>query len=301
MAHRNNQPRTPQSPHNLQDEKLFSLSGGIPPEYFDDLDFISMRRGQRIAAPAPTGDPWGYYVECGRSRHTGTVRSTQEASAQPRTESSTEAMDTDEGQRTTARLIEEAQCLSEVTMEPTYTAIEEPITTMTEGSEAVIFDILATWDPRELTLSETGERGPAPLEMRAGLPAGSFSPFDFEREFQPRHGVKPEDVDKSWHGHYSLRASSIVRVSPDQEIGPPRTEAPSPTSPTRGMEIIRTPGVTRDQDCAERGAYAKNIVTLDTRLLQDIISGRWNRQQLYGPTPNWYCDSFYNITQPWES
>ena len=96
MAHHDNQPRTPQSSHNLQDERLFSLSGGIPPEYFDDLDFISMRRGWRIAAPAPSGDPWGYYVECGRSRHAGTVRSTQEASAQPHTESSTEAMDTDE-------------------------------------------------------------------------------------------------------------------------------------------------------------------------------------------------------------
>ena len=107
-------------------------------------------------------------------------------------------MDTDEGQRTTARLIEEARCLSQVTMEPTYTTIDEPKTTMTEGSEAVISHILATWDPRELTLSETGERGPAPLEMRAGLPAGSFSPFDFEREFQMRHGVKPKDADKSW-------------------------------------------------------------------------------------------------------
>ena len=108
MAHHNNQPRTLRSPHNLQDERLFSLLGGIPPEYFDDLDFISMRRGWRIAAPAPSGDPWGYYAECGRSRHAGMVRSTQEASAQPHTESSTEAMDTDEGQRTIARLIEEA-------------------------------------------------------------------------------------------------------------------------------------------------------------------------------------------------
>ena len=83
-------------------------------------------------------------------------------------------------------------------MEPTYTTIEEPITTMTKGSEAVISEILATQDLRELTLSETGERGPAPLDMGAGLLAGSFSPFDFEREFQTRHGVKPEDVDKSW-------------------------------------------------------------------------------------------------------
>ena len=182
-------------------------------------------------------------------------------------------MDTDEGQRTTVRLIEEAQCLSEVTMEPTYTAIEEPITTTTERSEAVISDMLATRDPRALTLSETGETGPAPLEMRVGLPAGSFSPFDFEREFQTRHGVKPEDVDKSWHSHYSSRGSSMVMVSPNQEIEPPGTEAPSPTLPTRGMEIIRTPGVTKDQECAEKRAYAESTITLDARLLQDIISG----------------------------
>ena len=229
------------------------------------------------------------------------IRPTQEASIQPHTESSTEAMDTNEGQRTTARLIEEAQHLSEVTMEPTYTTIEEPITTTTKGSEAVISDILATWDPRELTLSETGERGPTPLEMRAGLPAGSFSPFDFEREFQIRHGMKPEDADKSWQSHYTLRKSSMIIVSPDQEVEPPQTEAPSPTLPTRGMEIIRTPGVTRDQDSTEKRAYAENIVTLDTRLLQDIISGRWARQQLYEPTPNWYHDSFHSITVPWES
>ena len=184
MAHRNNQPRTPQSSHNLQDERLFSLSGGIPPEYFDDLDFMSMRRGQRIAAPAPSGDPWGYYAEHERSHHAGAIRPTQEVSIQPHTESSTEAMDTDEGQGTTARLIEEARCLSEVTMEPTYTAIEELIAITTEGSEAVISDILATRDPQELTLSETGERRPTPLEMRAGLPAGSFSPFDLKENFR---------------------------------------------------------------------------------------------------------------------
>ena len=92
-----------------------------------------------------------------------------------------------------------------------------------------------------------------------------------------------------------------MTVSSDQEIGPSRTEVPSPTSPTRGMEILRTPGVTRDQENAETGTYTKNIFALDTRLLQDIISGRWTRQQLYGPIPNWYRDSFYNITQPWES
>ena len=67
------------------------------------------------------------------------------------------------------------------------------------------------------------------------------------------------------------------------------------------MEIIRTPGIAREQEYAERVTYAENVLTLDTRLLQDIISGRWTRQQLYGSTPNWYRDSFYNITQPWDN
>ena len=43
----------------------------------------------------------------------------------------------------------------------------------------------------------------------------------------------------------------MLTVSPEQEVGPPQTKAPSPTSPTRGMEIIRIPGVTRDQDSTE--------------------------------------------------
>ena len=124
--------------------------------------------------------------------------------------------------------------------------------------------------------------------MRAGLPAGSFSPFEFDKEFQTRHGVRPEDADKSWHNRHLSRGSSIMTMSPDQEIGPAKTEVPSPISPTRGMEILRTPGVTRDQEYAERGTYTENILALDTRLLQDIISGRWTRHQLYGPISNWY-------------
>ena len=67
------------------------------------------------------------------------------------------------------------------------------------------------------------------------------------------------------------------------------------------MEIIRSPGLTRDQDSAEKRAYTENIITLDARLLQDIISGRWTRQQLYEPTSHWYRDSFHSITVPWES
>ena len=181
---------------------MFSLSGGIPPEHFDDLNFVSTRRGRRLAAPTPTGDPWGYYVECRELRHMEADRTIPETSAPPHTESSTEAMDTDEGQRTTARLLEEAHCLSTAAMEPSYATIDESMSATLQGSEAAISDILVTPDPRELHKSEAGEKGTTPVEMKAGLPAGSFSPFNFEKEFQMRHGMNPEDADKPWREHY---------------------------------------------------------------------------------------------------
>ena len=45
MAQRNSHPRTPRSSHNLQDEQLFTLSGRIPPEHFDELNYVTTRRG----------------------------------------------------------------------------------------------------------------------------------------------------------------------------------------------------------------------------------------------------------------
>ena len=56
----------------------------------------------------------------------------------------------------------------------------------------------------------------------------------------------------------------------------------------------------RNQEFTERGMYAENILAFDARLLQDIISGWWSRQQMYGSTPGRYQDSFYKITPPWE-
>ena len=202
MAHHNNQSRTPRTLHHLQDDRLFSLSGGIPPEHFDDLNFVSTRRGRRLVAPAPTGDPWGYYAEHRELHCMEADRTIPETSAPPHTESSTEAMDTDEGQRTTAKLLEEAHHLSTAAMEPSYATIDESMSATLQGSEVAISNILATLDPRELHKSEAGEKGPTPVEMKAGLPAGSFSPFDFEKEFQMRHGMNPEDADKPWHEHY---------------------------------------------------------------------------------------------------
>ena len=128
-------------------------------------------------------------------------RTIPETSAQPHMESS---MDTDEGQRTTARLLEEAHHLSMAAMEPPYATIDESMSATLQGSEAAISDNLATQNLRKLNKSETDERGPTPVEMKAGLPAGSFSPFDFEKEFQMRHGVSPEDADKPRQSYHQF-------------------------------------------------------------------------------------------------
>ena len=150
-----------------------------------------------MAARAPSGDPWGYY----RQQQT-TAPEQQEARPEPsctpdihpsRTESSTETMDTDEGQRTSARLLEEAQRLSQEAH--TYTTIKETPRVGTGGSDMAISDILLAQDPRELSMSTLGEHRPIPTPMSASLPEGSFSPFDFDTEFRARHGIRSEEVN----------------------------------------------------------------------------------------------------------
>ena len=273
MAHCNNQSRTPRTSHHLQDDRLFPLSGGIPPEHFDDLNFVSTRRGRRLAVPAPTGDPWGYYAEHRESRRMETDRTVPETSTQPCSESSMEAMDTDEGQRTTARLLEEAHRLSTVAREPPYASIDETLSTTLQGSEAAISDILVTPDLRELHKSETDEKSPTPVEMKASLPAGSFSPFDFKKEFHMRHGMNPEDADKPWREHYQPQGIIMRTQIPDEGRRSVGTEVSRTASLTEDIETLRTPGVARDLDVTERGMYAENILAFDARLLQDIISG----------------------------
>ena len=95
-----------------------------------------------MAAKAPSGDPWGYY-----GQQQTTAPEQQEARPEPshtpdthpsRTESSTKAMDTDEGQRTSARLLEEAQRLSQEAH--TYMTIKEQQKVGARGSDAAISD-----------------------------------------------------------------------------------------------------------------------------------------------------------------
>ena len=102
-------------------------------------------------------------------------------------------MDTDEGQRASARLLEEAQRLSQEAH--TYMTIEQTQKVGTGGSDVAISDILSAQDPRELTMSILGEHRPVPTQMSAGLPEGSFSPFDFNTEFRARHGIRSVEVN----------------------------------------------------------------------------------------------------------
>ena len=158
MAHHNNQSRTPRTLHHLQDDRLFSLSGGIPPEHFDDLNFVS------TSSASPDRRSHGdTMLSVGESHHMETDRIVAEPPTQPCTESSTEAMDTDEGQRTTARLLEEAHHLSTAAREPTYASIDETLPATLQGSETAISDILSTLDPREIHKLETGEKSPTPV------------------------------------------------------------------------------------------------------------------------------------------
>ena len=303
-AQRNSHPRTPRSSHNLQDEQLFTLSGGIPPERFNELNYAMTQRGQRVATRAPSGDPWGYY-----GQQQTTAPELQEARPEPshmpdtrpsRTESSTEAMDTDEGQRTSARLLEEAQRLSEEAH--TYMTIEEQQKVGARGSDVAISDILSTQDPRELTMSALGEHRPVPTQMSAGLPEGAFSLFDFDTEFRARHGIKSEEVNQPWHSRRSSVASDLHHPLSDDGTTSRLTNISSltPASPTRGLEVIRTPRVTREDEYAEGNQYSENVFSLDARLLQEILSGRWSQQYLYGGAHGWYRDSFYNIPRTWE-
>ena len=249
--------------HHLQDDRLFSLSGGIPPEHFDDLNFISTRRGRRLVAPAPTGDLWGYYAEHGESRCMDMDRTVPEPLTQPHTESSTEAMDTDEGQRTTARLLEEAHHLSTAAREPSYASIDETLSVTLQGSEAAISDILLTPDLREIHKLDTGEKSPTPVEMKASLPAGSFSPFNFEKEFHMRHGMNPEDADKPWHEHYQPQGILLRTRILDDERRSVGTEISHAASLTEDIETLITPGVARNLNVTESGMYAENILAFD--------------------------------------
>ena len=185
-------------------------------------------------------------------------------------------MDTDEGQRTSARLLEEAQRLSQEAH--TYMTIKEQQKVGAGGSDAAISDILSTQNPRELTMSTLGECRPVPIQMSAGLPEGSFSPFDFDTEFRARHGIRSEEVNQPWHSRRSSVASDLHHPTSDDGTTSRLTNISSltPASPTRGLEVIRIPGVTREDEYAEGNQYSENVFSLDARLLQEILSGRWS-------------------------
>ena len=99
---------------------------------------------------------------------------------------------------------------------------------------------------------------------------------------------------------YSSKESTISTLLSALGTGSLRSEISPSTTSSKAMEVIKTPRVAGEQEHVEKETYASNTITLDAKLLQDIFSGSWARQQLNGSTPDWHCDSFYNIVQPLE-
>ena len=99
---------------------------------------------------------------------------------------------------------------------------------------------------------------------------------------------------------YSPRESTILTLPSAPETGSSRSEISPSTMSSRAMEVIKTPSVAGEQEHVEMETYAGNTITLGAKLLQNIFLGSWAKQQLYGLTPDWYRDSFYNIVQPLE-
>ena len=144
---------------------------------------------------------------------------------------------------------------------------------------------------------ETGEKGPTLVEMKASLPAGSFSLFDFEKEFHMKHGMNPEDADKPWREYYQPQGLCRRTKSPDEEKKSTNSENSCVASLAETIETLQTPGVVRND--TGRELYAENILAFDARLLQDSISGRCSHQQMSDSIPGWYQDSFYDLTPSW--
>ena len=114
----------------IQDPRLFSLSTGIREKDLDQLDIVTTRRGTRTALPMASGDPWCYYGLQG--------------STPTRRDSSTEAMDTDEGNRMSKTLIDTARRMAAEARGDSmaaYAEIADPMP-MFAASHAAIADLV---------------------------------------------------------------------------------------------------------------------------------------------------------------
>ena len=83
-----------------------------------------------------------------------------------------------------------------------------------------------------------GGKSPTPVEMKASLLAGSFSPFDFEKEFHMRHGMNPEDADKPWCEYYQPQGLHRRTRSPDKERKSTNNENSCAASLTETIETL---------------------------------------------------------------
>ena len=158
----------------IQDPRLFSLSTGIREEDLGQLNIVTTRRGTRTALPMASGDPWCYY---GPEGSTPTQR-----------DSSTEVMDTDEGNHTSKTLIDTTRRMAaEAKGDSMATYVEiADLMPMFATSDAAIADLMP-----QLKSEYPNTADIKPQSTMDEM----FAPFDFEEAFISQHGITVEEAD----------------------------------------------------------------------------------------------------------
>ena len=157
----------------IQDPRLFSLSTGIR-EDLNQLNIVTTHQSTRTALPTASGDPWCYYGPKG--------------STPTQKDSSTEAMDMNEGNRTSRTLIDTTRRMAaEARGDPTATYVEvaDPMP-MFATSDAAIADLMP--QPK-------GEYPNTADAKPQSTTDEMFAPFDFEEAFISQHGITLEEAD----------------------------------------------------------------------------------------------------------
>ena len=218
----------------IQDPRLFSLS--TREEDLNQLNIITTCRGTKTAVPTTSGDPWCYY---GPEGSTLTWR-----------DSSTEVMDTDEGNCTSRTLIDTAQRMAaEARGDPmaTYAEVADPILMFT-ALDAAIADLMP--QPKGEYPNTADVKPQSTLDE-------TFAPFDFEEAFISRHGITLEEADmpaskrrtESGTPQCGSSRASSVRTIPGDMVGHSEshphglaTVLPHHCQPS-SMEVVQTYGL----------------------------------------------------------
>ena len=132
-------------------------------------------------------------------------------------------------------------------------------------------------------MSILGECRPVPTQMSAGLPEGSFSPFDFDIEFRARHGIRSEEVnrpcrrvhyedDTPRHSHPQIETRSTY----NQVTRTPSTSSVTTVTQSGSVSPIQSPNVMPDGGGPMMGTTTHQEESMDiTTSGNDIYYGEY--------------------------